>query len=184
MREIEPLRNLDATVPIPGSKSFTQRGLLVAFLAEGKSLLQNALLSEDSTYLMEALKNLRRGNSNRGERYPGHRDRGTAKESREKHLPRQQRDGDAISYLPGLFGRRGIYPDRHGAALPEAHRRARGSPPVFGRRSQKQGRGRLPSGCGERGGPSGRAGCVQGYREQPVCLLPDDLRPLCQEEKP
>ena len=58
MREIEPLRNLDASVPIPGSKSFTQRGLAVASLAEGKSLLQNALLSEDSTYLMEALRNL------------------------------------------------------------------------------------------------------------------------------
>ena len=58
MREIEPLRNLDASVPIPGSKSFTQRGLVVASLAEGKSLLQNALLSEDSTYLMEALRNL------------------------------------------------------------------------------------------------------------------------------
>ncbi len=58
MREIEPLRNLNATVPIPGSKSFTQRGLVVAFLAEGRSLLQNALLSEDSTYLMEALRNL------------------------------------------------------------------------------------------------------------------------------
>jgi 3-phosphoshikimate 1-carboxyvinyltransferase len=58
MREIEPLRNLDATVSIPGSKSFTQRGLVVAFLAEGKSLLQNALFSEDSACLIGALKDL------------------------------------------------------------------------------------------------------------------------------
>ncbi|RPJ37138.1 MAG: 3-phosphoshikimate 1-carboxyvinyltransferase, partial [Deltaproteobacteria bacterium] len=58
MRKIEPMGHLDAAVSIPGSKSFTQRGLVVAFLAEGKSLLRNALLSEDSTYLLEALKDL------------------------------------------------------------------------------------------------------------------------------
>lgn len=58
MRKIEPLRSLDATVRIPGSKSFTQRALVIASLAEGESLLQNTLLSEDSTYLMEALKDL------------------------------------------------------------------------------------------------------------------------------
>lgn len=58
MKEIEPIRNLDATVPIPGSKSFTQRALVMASLAEGKSLLRNALLSEDSSHLMEALRAL------------------------------------------------------------------------------------------------------------------------------
>ena len=58
MREIETLKSLDATVRIPGSKSFTQRALVIASLAEGESLLQNPLLSEDSTYLMEALKDL------------------------------------------------------------------------------------------------------------------------------
>ena len=61
MREIETLRTLDATVRIPGSKSFTQRALVIASLAEGESLLQNPLLSEDSTYLMEALKDLGAG---------------------------------------------------------------------------------------------------------------------------
>jgi 3-phosphoshikimate 1-carboxyvinyltransferase len=58
MKEIEPIRNLDATVEIPGSKSFTQRALVIASLAEGKSLLYNALLSEDSMHLMEALTDL------------------------------------------------------------------------------------------------------------------------------
>src|SRR5512147_1390964 len=61
MREIEPIRNLDATIRIPGSKSLTQRALVIASLAEGKSLLHNALLSEDSTCLMEALKALGAG---------------------------------------------------------------------------------------------------------------------------
>jgi len=58
MKKIEPFGNLDATVRIPGSKSFTQRALVIASLAVGQSLLLNALLSEDSTYLMEALKDL------------------------------------------------------------------------------------------------------------------------------
>ena len=58
MKEIEPIRNLDATVRIPGSKSFTQRALVIASLAEGKSLLRNALLAEDSTHLVGALSAL------------------------------------------------------------------------------------------------------------------------------
>lgn len=58
MKIIDTVRNLDATVQIPGSKSFTQRGLVAAFLAEGESILKNALLSEDSIYLIEALKDL------------------------------------------------------------------------------------------------------------------------------
>jgi 3-phosphoshikimate 1-carboxyvinyltransferase len=61
LRKIETLRTLDANVRIPGSKSFTQRALVIASLAEGESLLQNPLLSEDSTYLMEALKDLGAG---------------------------------------------------------------------------------------------------------------------------
>jgi 3-phosphoshikimate 1-carboxyvinyltransferase len=56
MKRIETVRNINATVRIPGSKSFTQRALVAAFLAEGESLLRNALLAEDSICLMEALK--------------------------------------------------------------------------------------------------------------------------------
>lgn len=56
--EIRPIKHLDATVKIPGSKSYTQRALIIGALAEGKSLLQNALLSEDTEYLMEAVRSL------------------------------------------------------------------------------------------------------------------------------
>ena len=61
MKEIKTLRGLDATVCVPGSKSFTQRALVIASLAEGKSLLQNALISDDSTHLMEGLRALGAG---------------------------------------------------------------------------------------------------------------------------
>ncbi len=54
--KIETIKNLDATVKIPGSKSFTQRALIIASLAEGKSCLQNALISEDTNYLITALR--------------------------------------------------------------------------------------------------------------------------------
>ncbi|MBM4312591.1 MAG: 3-phosphoshikimate 1-carboxyvinyltransferase, partial [Deltaproteobacteria bacterium] len=56
--EIKPLERLDATVRIPGSKSYTQRAMVIAALAEGESLLRNALLSDDTRILATALGNL------------------------------------------------------------------------------------------------------------------------------
>ena len=37
MTEIKPLVRLDATVRVPGSKSYTQRAMVIAALAEGES---------------------------------------------------------------------------------------------------------------------------------------------------
>lgn len=51
-------RPVDATVEIPGSKSITNRALLVAALAQGDSILENALFSEDSKYFVKCLENL------------------------------------------------------------------------------------------------------------------------------
>jgi len=42
-------------VTIPGSKSYTHRALIVASLAEGESVLRNALQSEDTEYTAAAL---------------------------------------------------------------------------------------------------------------------------------
>jgi len=56
--EIKPIRHLDAVVSMPGSKSYTQRALVIAALAEGTSFLRNALRSEDTGYLMDALRTL------------------------------------------------------------------------------------------------------------------------------
>lgn len=49
---------LDATVAAPGSKSITNRALLVAALAEGESLLTGALESDDTLYMAGALNAL------------------------------------------------------------------------------------------------------------------------------
>jgi 3-phosphoshikimate 1-carboxyvinyltransferase len=58
MLEIHPIRHLKATVSVPGSKSYTQRALVAAALAVGTSRLRNALVSEDTSYLMDALGDL------------------------------------------------------------------------------------------------------------------------------
>ena len=53
--EIRPLEHLDATVRIPGSKSYTQRAMVIASLAEGESRLRDVLIAEDTDLLAVAL---------------------------------------------------------------------------------------------------------------------------------
>ena len=56
---IEPItRPFDATIDVPGSKSITNRALLVAALAEGPSELIGALHSDDTRYMAAALNAL------------------------------------------------------------------------------------------------------------------------------
>jgi 3-phosphoshikimate 1-carboxyvinyltransferase len=56
--EIRRLKDLNATVSVPGSKSYTQRALIIAALAQGQSRLENALIAEDTGYVMGALQSL------------------------------------------------------------------------------------------------------------------------------
>ena len=49
---------LSATVRVPGSKSLTNRALLIASLANGTTHLTNALFSDDSRYFAKALQTL------------------------------------------------------------------------------------------------------------------------------
>jgi 3-phosphoshikimate 1-carboxyvinyltransferase len=58
MKEIKPIKGVDTTVSVPGSKSYTQRALIIAALAEGRSVLQNPLIAEDTGYVIEALRSL------------------------------------------------------------------------------------------------------------------------------
>lgn len=56
---IRPLRRpLNAVVRVPGSKSLTNRALLIAALANGQTRLTNALFSDDSRYFANALRAL------------------------------------------------------------------------------------------------------------------------------
>jgi 3-phosphoshikimate 1-carboxyvinyltransferase len=57
--EINPISHpLNAAVRVPGSKSLTNRALLIAALADGKTHLTNTLFSDDSKYFAKALQTL------------------------------------------------------------------------------------------------------------------------------
>ncbi|MCZ6680937.1 MAG: 3-phosphoshikimate 1-carboxyvinyltransferase [Candidatus Poribacteria bacterium] len=59
MIEIQPVENkIESTVAVPGSKSYTNRALLIAALAEGRSRLTGALFSDDTRYMCQALRTL------------------------------------------------------------------------------------------------------------------------------
>jgi len=60
-REINPLDQVQATLTLPGSKSYTHRALVAASLAAGESLLHNALDAEDTRLTAQALKRLGTG---------------------------------------------------------------------------------------------------------------------------
>ena len=56
---IKPINHpINAVVRVPGSKSLTNRALLIASLADGKTRLTNALFSDDSLYFTKALQAL------------------------------------------------------------------------------------------------------------------------------
>src|SRR5919107_1440016 len=57
--EVTPLEGPpDATIRVPGSKSVTNRALIIAALAEGHSRILNPLFSDDSFWLMKELVRL------------------------------------------------------------------------------------------------------------------------------
>src|SRR5262245_31368304 len=57
--QIKPIPHpLNVTVRVPGSKSLTNRALLIAALANGTTRLTNALFSDDSKYFAKALQTL------------------------------------------------------------------------------------------------------------------------------
>ena len=58
MLEIRPLEYLNATVRLPGSKSYSQRAMVIAALAEGESRLRDVLIAEDTDLLAVALGSL------------------------------------------------------------------------------------------------------------------------------
>ena len=54
-----PIKNISGTVDLPGSKSLSNRILLLSMLAEGQTEIHNLLDSDDTRRMVEALKTLR-----------------------------------------------------------------------------------------------------------------------------
>ena len=55
---IEPISKVSGTINIPGSKSISNRALLLATLAKGTTTLTNLLDSDDIRYMLASLKQL------------------------------------------------------------------------------------------------------------------------------
>ena len=56
---VSPIKSLDGTVTLPGSKSLSNRCLLLAALSEGDTKVENLLESDDIRYMLEALDQLK-----------------------------------------------------------------------------------------------------------------------------
>jgi len=61
LKKINPLEHVQATLTLPGSKSYTHRALMAAALAAGESILTNALAAEDTELTARALAQLGAG---------------------------------------------------------------------------------------------------------------------------
>ena len=97
IKEIRPLKQVNAQVHVPGSKSYTQRALVIASLAEGKSILRNTLVSDDTRHLMEALRDLGAGIVSSDDDVIVTGTGGRIGKPRKGALPGEQRDGHAFS---------------------------------------------------------------------------------------
>ena len=53
---LQPVNKIDGTVNVPGSKSLSNRALLLAALAKGETRLTNLLDSDDIRHMLDALK--------------------------------------------------------------------------------------------------------------------------------
>ena len=56
--EVKKADIIPVDVSVPGSKSITNRALLIAALANGKSVLKGVLFSDDSRHFLQALQDL------------------------------------------------------------------------------------------------------------------------------
>ena len=56
MLAIKTKKFINAIIEAPPSKSYTQRALIVSALAKGKSVIKNPLFSDDTNYMIAALK--------------------------------------------------------------------------------------------------------------------------------
>ncbi|RLA71045.1 MAG: 3-phosphoshikimate 1-carboxyvinyltransferase [Epsilonproteobacteria bacterium] len=55
---LEPIAKIDGEINLPGSKSLSNRALLIAALAEGTTKITNLLESDDTRHMLNALKKL------------------------------------------------------------------------------------------------------------------------------
>lgn len=55
---LKPIKSLDGTITLPGSKSLSNRILLLSAFSDGNTEVDNLLDSDDIQYMLKALKQL------------------------------------------------------------------------------------------------------------------------------
>ena len=55
---LKPIQKIEGEINLPGSKSLSNRALLLAALAEGTTTISNLLESDDTRHMLNALKQL------------------------------------------------------------------------------------------------------------------------------
>ncbi len=171
-QEIKPCKQVQATLTLPGSKSYTHRALMAAALAAGESVLTNALTAEDTELTAQALAQLGAGIDWQGTDHPGDGPERPLAAGVTADLPGQLRHLHALPHRARGPGRRGVPPHRHRAPLPAAPGGVAHGP---GRDRGPGGLGkrrRLPAGQGHRR-PHRRPGAAFRLHQQPVPVGPD-----------
>ena len=56
--DLLPVRHVSGTVRLPGSKSISNRTLLLSALAEGQTVIKDLLASDDTMVMLQALQKL------------------------------------------------------------------------------------------------------------------------------
>ena len=112
--EVIPASGIAAQHAVPGSKSYTNRALTIAAVADGRSTLRGALASDDTRVARAALESLGIAVDAADDTFRVH-----------GHGWPLQRTGCAA--VPGQFGHRDPVPDRHDdpAGVPQRHHRQR-----------------------------------------------------------
>ena len=134
---VPPAQPAPVLVTIPGSKSITNRALILAALADGGTTLRGALWSEDTEIMVEALRALgfevdgragrRRGGQLHASRSTGLGGRDTQRrhgDAAARDLRRQRGHGGALPDGDALPGRRRLPRARHAAHARAAAGRA------------------------------------------------------------
>ena len=171
--EIKPHTPVDATLTLPGSKSYTHRALMAAALAAGESVLTNALAAEDTELTAQALAQLGAGIDWQGTTI---RVTGRGGRWRPARLPIYLgNSGTSMRFLTALaaLGEGEYLLTGTRAPLPAAPGGVAGGAPAGGGSGRFRKGRRLPPGTGHRR-PQAAAG-----RSSPAAPAASTCRPCC-----
>lgn len=112
VKKVNEIKQTSITVHVPGSKSITNRALLLAALAKGESALSGVLFSDDSRHFLDCVQKLgietKVEEDNCNVTVNGHGGQGTGKRCR--YICRKRRNSSALfSSISGAVRGNSLY---------------------------------------------------------------------------